>query len=52
MVRESVRRATAATALKPSSTIEGERRMKARRRALGPDPASVIGNGREKQADF
>ena len=52
MARESVKRASAATALDVSSTIEGERAKKARKRALGPDPQSVIGNGREKLSDF
>ncbi len=52
MANESVRRARAATALNTSSTIEGARARKFRKRALGPDPQSVIGNGRNKMADL
>lgn len=52
MARESVRRATAATSIKPSERIAKSRRDKIRRVVDMKDPQSVIGNGRDKLADF
>jgi len=53
MATESMRRATAATALNVSSTTKNGRVMRARKKALGPDPKSVVGNGSfKKGSDF
>ena len=52
MASESVRRASAATSIKPSERISKSRRDKFRRVAMAKDPESVIGNGRNRLADL